>query len=104
MDEEELAYWRALSWFKLVKVWVSLRWDDTMGWLPSSTCLSAIGMTASITRTKTIGRDKRVSLPLVVAPGCSIAGTNWLEVGLKIWQSKAFAFERDFWLSLPVPS
>ena len=102
MDQDQAAYWRALAWFKLIKIWASLRWNDTMGWMPNSTAMSSASLTAELAHTKTTGRDKRVqTLPLAVSTSCSLARTDWLRTGLDIWKSASFNSDRDYWLVLP---
>ena len=102
MNGDAPRYWRAYAWFKLVKIWGSLGWDDSKGWLPMTTFLSSDGLTATIGRTKTTGADKKVNaLPLFISSACSFSGQPWLQEGFEIWSSAAFWSERDFWLSLP---
>jgi len=66
--------------------------------------LTARGLEATLSRTKTTGPGKRVdALPLVVGYGAYLLRPTWLAVGWDLWQSTA-PFIRDHFLVKPAPS
>ena len=104
VSESAQAYARAYAWFKLVRHWASLRWDDTRSIRPQSFESRARGVFAQIERSKTSGADKAVSvLPIFVSNTAYIEVPNWMEVGLTIWTAEPFSYERDYLLPLPSP-
>ncbi|CAE8672430.1 unnamed protein product [Polarella glacialis] len=95
-------YYRAFAWYKLVKVWASLRSDDCMGLQPCHLKSIAGGIEFLLERTKTSGPGRRVRwLKGYVSSKASITGTGWLATGLIIWQGEGFAFDRDYFLPEP---
>ena len=103
-DTEQPAYVRAFAWFKLYRHWAALRWDDTDGLKPSSFQRRARGVFAKLSRSKSGGPVKQVSvLPLWVSYSAFVECGDWLSLGLEIWESEAFAYERDYLLPLPSP-
>ncbi|CAE8658280.1 unnamed protein product, partial [Polarella glacialis] len=96
-----LYYW-AFAWYKLVKVWASLRSDDCMGLQPCHLKTVAGGIEFMLERTKTSGPGRRVRwLKGYVSSCATITGNGWLETGLLIWLSVGFAFNRDYFLPEP---
>ncbi|CAE8608117.1 unnamed protein product [Polarella glacialis] len=95
-------YYRAFAWYKLVKVWASLRSDDCLGLRPCLLKAVAGGVQFLLERTKTSGPGRRVRwLTGHVSSKVSITENGWLEIGLEIWQGKGFAFDRDHFLPEP---
>ena len=96
-------YHRAYAWWKAVKVWASLRFDDHRGLVPAGlTWADDKGLAGTLTRTKTTGRGKRVeNLPLFVSCDAFLHDPAWLPTGFQIWQS--FGADRDFFLPRPEP-
>ncbi|CAE8676146.1 unnamed protein product [Polarella glacialis] len=95
-------YYRAFAWYKLVKVWASLRSDDCMGLQPCHLKSIAGGIEFLLERTKTSGPGRRVRwLKGYVSSKASITGNGWLATGLIIWQGEGFAFDRDYFLPEP---
>ena len=87
VDLSEKRYVRAFSWFKLLKLWAALRWDDTMGIPPSSVqMLPGRGLRGKILRSKTTGEGRRVDVQeFYVANGCWLLAERWLEVGWSLF-------------------
>ncbi len=89
--KEESNYVRVFAWFKLIKLWAALRWDDTLGIPPSSMeLLRERGLRGKIVRSKTTGDGKRIDVQdfyvafdsWLVAPGWLVDGWNlFLEMG-----------------------
>ena len=101
VSDREL-YKRALAWVKLVKVWTGMRFDDTLGVVPSTFHWGPKGLQAKLERTKTSGPGKRVGwLPIFVSVDAYLVEPRWLEVGREIWASEGFNFSRDYLLPLP---
>ena len=64
---------RMMAWFKLIKLWGALRFDDHRGLVPRSVSLRENGLHATLERTKTSGPGKtRQHLPLFVAKGATL--------------------------------
>jgi hypothetical protein len=96
-------YPRALAWYRLVKLWGSLRFDDTLGMDPSLMNLhEGLGLTALLERTKVSGPGRKIGwLNVFIGTGCWISETDWLRVGWEIWCGGTFSFRRDYFLPLP---
>ena len=79
---------------------LSLRFDDTNGFSPSSLQQRARGVFGVLTQTKTTGKDKLVStLPVFVSHEAWIEH-EWLLAGLELWQGE-LGYSRDYFLCLP---
>ena len=98
-------YKRAFLWFKLVKHWACLRWNDTEGVASTNMTWSAeAGLKLRVDRTKTTGPGKAVRvLTAIVDPACFLVARQWLRQGWEIWSSEGFNFERPYLLPLPTP-
>ena len=76
------------AWFKLVKLWGSLRFNDAANIKVANMkfydgCMSGVMVT-----TKTTGAGKRVrELPLFIAQDAYVCIHDWLEEGFKLWKS-----------------
>ena len=96
-------YKRFLGFCLLLKLWMTLRFDDLQGLSRSrlqntSSCLKGV-----LTRTKTTGPGKRIlEVPCYLHSQASFSGAKWLIEGFAILQEPAFNFERDYFV--PVPS
>ena len=95
-------YKQAFAWFKLVKTWGSLRFDDTLSLSPADVVfMEGTGLECRLRRTKTSGPGKNVeTLFAFVSVKCYVATSAWLKTGHVIW-SKLADFERDYFLPLP---
>ena len=102
VDGTEKPYMRALAWVRLLKLWASLRADDLAGLNPRSLRMTSAGLSGRLERTKASGPGKRVRfLPIYVSKMAYIADPDWLMVGLRIWESPKFSFDRDYFVPLP---
>ena len=100
-----LPFPRAYAWFRLVKVWAGLRFDDTRGTPNRSMELRDSHLVGIIHKSKTSGPGKRILLlPFYVSREAWVSRYNWLEVGWKIWNHmgmEAGMLTRDFMLTWP---
>jgi len=104
VDPGVAACYRCHAWWHLLALWASLRFDDHRGLAPGSVQLTARGLEAVLSRTKTTGPGKRVdTLPLVVGYDAYLVCSAWLVTGWELWQTTA-PFVRDHFLVKPAPS
>ena len=94
-------YVRVAAWTRLLRVWMSLRFSDTLHMPPAMAIYDCGVLTVSITRTKTTGPGKKVGLlKAYVGPGAWIHCRNWLHLGWIIFVSMG-APSRLCWLPKP---
>ncbi|MCP4378433.1 MAG: hypothetical protein GY794_19945, partial [bacterium] len=75
------------AWFKLVKLWATLRFDDHRGLLPGSMSLLADGLHGQLVRTKTCGAGEVWEmLHLYVSRNAALLDQQWLPVGWELWR------------------
>ncbi|CAJ1394803.1 unnamed protein product [Effrenium voratum] len=90
---------------KLFKLWGGMRLNDTQGIEVSSMKLTAKGLVADITQSKTTGPGKAVArISVCVARGAWLVEKHWLQSGFSLWlemAEKAGLEERDYFLALP---
>ena len=103
---EEKAYIRVFAWFKLIKLWAALRWDDTMGIPPSSIDFKdGKGLRGHIMRSKTTGEGRRVDIQdFYVSAEAWLQWPYWLKTGWEIFVDMGQRFGnqgRDFLLPRP---
>jgi len=104
VDEEVAACYRCHSWWHLLSLWGALRFDDHRGLSPSAVHMTARGLEAVLSRTKTTGPGKRVSeLPLVIGFESYLREPAWLVTGWNLWRAKA-PYVRDYFLVKPAAS
>ena len=78
-------YMRPYAWFKLLRFWTSMRWDDTQGLRPHRLERRARGLFGVLERTKTSGPGKHLSvLPVFVSQDAWLK-RPWLDAGLALW-------------------
>ena len=96
-------YLRFLGFCKLLKLWLTLRWDDLQSGLsPARVSLGKFGMRGILTQTKTTGPGKRIlEVPVYLHRQASWSGVDWLAEGFAILQSEQFAFARDYFMPRP---
>ena len=94
-------YQRAFAWYRLLRHWASLRWDDTQGINPGSLDRRARGLFAALEKSKTSGPGKKLKVLPVYVSDRAFLKLPWLDTGLTLWRSDALAFERDYLLPLP---
>ena len=96
---------RAYAWFRLVKIWTGMRFDDTRGTPNRGIELRETHLVGTIHKSKTSGPGKRILLlPFYVSKEAWVSRYNWLEVGWKIWTHmgmEAGMLTRDFMLAWP---
>ena len=85
-----------------MKIWASLRFDDTLGIRPELMILTANGLEAQLERTKTSGPGRKIRwLSFFVSSRASITGVPWLKTGFAIWQEEGMNFRRDYFMPFP---
>ena len=90
---------KAVAAIKLLKVWASLRWDDTVGAPPHRLILRLSGLEGLHERTKVSGPAKKsVWLPFFIGMEAYIVKPQWLAVAQMILTEGAFDFEGDYLL------
>ena len=100
VDETVPLFIRAYGWYRLLRHWTAMRFDDGNGLHPSSLTLRARGLVGLLTRTKTSGADKGSNvLPIYVSKDAFLE-LAWLEPGLSLWTNE-LGFPRDYLLVLP---
>ena len=102
VNTEEDDYPRMFAWYRLVRYWAVMRFDDTAAMPPGRLELGARGLRAVLEQTKTTGTDKRVqTLFGTIAWDAWVAAPGWLRAGFDLWAKHSF--ERDYFLALPAP-
>ena len=102
-DLERPAFQRCYAWYRLVRHWASLRFDDTSGLHPASLVRRTRGLYGVLRRTKTSGPDKQITLlPIWVSQDAWVS-KEWLDTGLALWLAEPFSYARDYFLVLPTP-
>ena len=61
-DPSAVLYYRIYSWWILVQCWGTLRFSDHRGFRPADVLLDSEGFVARLTRSKTIGSDRAVTM------------------------------------------
>ena len=102
----ERNYVRIFAWFKLIKLWAALRWDDTLGIPPSMIDMRPeVGLRGKIVRSKTTGEGRRVDLQeFYVSKDCWLRHPEWLADGWELFNEMGKAngsLGRDFLLPRP---
>ena len=104
-NEDETPYARVYAWFRLVKLWTGMRFDDAKGTTNRSMEVTEWGLRGVISRSKTSGPGKRILyLPFYVSKGAWLSEKSWLMVGWRLWNSmsiEAGLLTRDFMLPWP---
>ena len=105
VDDDRTPFSRAYAWYRLVKIWAGLRFDDTKGTPNRSMELKETHLLGVIHKSKTSGPGKRVLLlPFYVSKESWVSRHNWLSVGWKIWNHmgmEAGMLTRDFMSTWP---
>ena len=106
VKKEEANYVRVYAWFKLLKLWAALRWDDTLGIPPSSMeLLRERGLRGKIVRSKTTGDGKRIDVQdFYVAFDSWLVAPGWLAEGWELFTEMGRSYGsqgRDFLLPRP---
>ena len=79
MFGDEDNYSKMICFTRLLKIWTSMRHDDTLGLSPSICRTTGQGWTALLSRMKTTGPGKgMVWLPIFIGKGTTLSGRDWL--------------------------
>ena len=91
--------WRCFAWFRLVRIWCCLRFDDHRMLLPSTLRLVGGSLKATLVRTKNTGIGKRrEELYLHLDAEAFIFERTWLRTRFELWMSAGTA--HDYFLML----
>ena len=96
---------RAYAWYRLLRPWSSLMFDDAQGLPPHTLEQRARGVYGLLRRTKTSGQSKaRQSLPAFVSRHAWV-GRPWLIEVLLLWleEGGGLEFVRNYFFVLPIP-
>eukprot|EP00435_Cladocopium_sp_Y103_P049064 s1069_g14.t1 len=100
------SYVRCYAWYRLIKLWSGMRFSDTQGMDHKTLEWQSHGVTAVLTRTKTTGPGKKISLLRIwVSQDCWLQDETWISTGYELWlklSQEAGLVNRDF--MLPAPS
>ena len=100
-DPEARLFQRAYAWYRLLRHWASLRFDDTAGLPPCTLQRRTRGIFGLLRRTKTSGPGKKMKvLPIYVSQEAWIS-RPWLDTGLELWRRPELNYSRDYFLCLP---
>ena len=79
LSEDDADYLRVYAWVLLIRIWASLRCDDTVGVRPAHVRLTELGVEGRLDRTKTSGPGRRIRwLPFFVSRQAFVAAQSWL--------------------------
>lgn len=93
-------YKRAIAWLKLVKVFATLRADDTQGIDVMRLILTPLALRGILRVTKTTGPGKRTGeVPFYVTRQAGFSGRDWLLEGFNLWQE--MISNRDYFVGAP---
>ena len=80
---------RLCAWFKLIKLWASLRFSDAAQLRSRNIRVYEGRMEGILTQTKTMGAGKRVrELPLHISENAYVDEATWLETGYALWKKE----------------
>lgn len=97
-NEKEAMGIRAGAYYRLLKCWGTLRYDDIQHLSPSAIRFFAGRFMAILYETKTSGPERRhVELPIAITEDSWICNKNWLRDGWALFREYA-DFERDYFL------
>eukprot|EP00435_Cladocopium_sp_Y103_P017366 s1708_g4.t1 len=104
-DEAATPYLRIYAWFRLVKLWAGMRFNDTQGVPAHTMSFDDSLLKGEIHRSKTSGAGKRLGiLGFYVSKQAWLIEQEWLKVGWQIWKrlgEDAALSKRDFMLPAP---
>ena len=106
MEDFERRYVRVYAWYKLVKLWAMLRWNDTQGIPPMRMQMEkGAGLSGEILRSKTTGAGKKIDVQhFYVSRDAWLMAEGWLKKGYELFQQfgkEAGNEKRDFMLPRP---
>ena len=102
MDQTSVFHLRVYAWWVLLQCWATLRFSDHRGLNPGRDFLvEGNKLVAKLTRSKTIGEDKKLRYRMVLTTECCfVSQPNWFSVGWALLKEKA-DFRRDYLLPSP---
>ena len=84
VDSSSPKFLRMFAWFRLVRLWACLRFDDHRGLLPQSMRLVSGCLKGTLVRTKTSGPGRRrEELYIHVDSAAYLVSPGWLEAGVE---------------------
>ena len=102
VNDQAPAFARGYAWFRLLKHWGALRWDDTQGLPPHTLERTARGVAGTLSRTKTSGPGKHMGVLPVFVSEAAWVSCPWLDTGYALWTGEGpLASKRDYLLPLP---
>ena len=104
LDHALQPYKRVFCWWKLVRLWASLRFDDILHVRPQDVAFTDVGLSLTSHSTKATGAGKKVELVQgYVSVAAFIEVEGWLKVGYELLVHLAGHVPRDYLLPLPTP-
>ena len=95
-------YKRIYAWWKLVRVWECMRYDDILHVDPKMITEDRDSVFFPLTSTKTTGAGRRVEIIFAcVSRKAALRHGDWLDVGWKLMEQVAGHIARDYLLPLP---
>ena len=78
---------RMFAWYRCVRCWAAVRFDDHRGMLPQLVHLLPSGLRGTLVRTKATGAGKkRGQLDIIVGREVYISEPKWLSEGWALWK------------------
>ncbi len=100
-DVSRPPFHRMLGYWMLLSSWAVYRFDDHRGLSPRSITATPSGWDLVLTRSKTTGSDKNVSLRYgVLSREAWLSRPEWSREGLQVWETHA-PFARNYFLVQP---
>ena len=100
-DPSSVLCYRICGWWILVRCRGTSRFSDHRGLRPADVQLDSEGFVAKLTRSKTIGSDRTLTMRLVViSKGAFVQNASWMSTGWQLLAEEA-AFDRDYLLPSP---
>ena len=95
MDSSLAVALRMYSWYRSVRAWTAMRFDDHRGLVPDRIVSEHGILKGTLVRTKTTGAGKkREELTIAVGQDVFAREPDWMCTGWRLWQ--AFDTPRDF--------
>ena len=95
-DPSSVLCYRICGWWILVQCRGTSRFSDHRGLRPADVQLDSEGFVAKLTRSKTIGSDRTLTMRLVViSKGAFVQNASWMSTGWQLLAEEA-AFDRDY--------
>ena len=102
VDAASAKYRRVYAWYKIVRVWAALRFDDTLHVDPARVLFRERGLELRVDQTKTTGPGKKLaSLVAFVGMDAYVGSAEWLPVGFGLFQELGAGLQRSYLLPMP---